>query len=75
MSPLHLKENQSAKITKINANKVLKYRFNSFGIIEGTFLKLCSTTLFKNTFEIQVGNSRIALRAEELNKIEVERIN
>ena len=61
----------TATVTKINASGPLKQRLISFGLMKGVEVQMleCSTT--KSTFEIKVGNVRLALRREEAELIEV----
>jgi len=69
-----LTKNQKAIITKIKCNDDLKQRFYSFGIVRGAELFVEATSLKKNTIEINIENTNIALRFDEANTIEVERI-
>ncbi len=63
--------NQKATITKINSNDDLKQRFYSFGIVRGAEILVQATSLAKNTMEILVEDTSIALRVDEAEKIEV----
>ena len=69
LSQLH--KGDRAQIVKINANKILKDRFVSFGIIPGETLTVKTCSMAKQTMEIEIEGTHIALRAEEANKIEV----
>ena len=73
MKLTQLKKGDKANIIKINADKSLKDRLHSFGVMRGEELivKVCS--LAKQTMEIQVGSTLIALRKDEAAKIEVEK--
>ncbi|HIP18961.1 MAG TPA: ferrous iron transport protein A, partial [Sulfurovum sp.] len=51
-----------------------KDRLNSFGVMRGEELTVNGYSLAKQTMEIEVGGTHIALRAEEAEKIEVEKI-
>lgn len=64
--------NETAEIYEINCDDILKNRFYSFGIINGTKLKLTAKSLAKKTLEIKINNSKIALRASEAEKIRVK---
>ncbi len=65
---------QSGVIKKIHAKEPLKSKLLSMGITRGEKVKVLKHTLAKNTFDIEVGNSSIALREEEAAQIEVEKI-
>lgn len=69
-----LKKGNRAEIIKINADKALKDRLNSFGIMRGEELVVKGCSLAKQTMEIEVGSTLIAVRAEEAEKIEVEKV-
>jgi len=67
-----LQQNQTAVIKKIDCSAELKQRFYSFGIIEGTNIKIETISLAKNTMEINVEDTSIGLRVDEAKHIEVE---
>ena len=69
-----LTKGNRAEIVKINADKALKDRLNSFGVMRGEELTVRGCSLAKQTMEIEVGSTLIAVRADEADKIEVERI-
>lgn len=62
----------TAKITRINAEGPLKQRLISFGLMKGATIQMLECSMTKSTFEIKVGNVRLALRREEAELIEVE---
>ena len=66
-----LQINESATITAINCDEILKNRLYSFGISKGIEVTLVEFTLTKSTIEIKVNQSKIALRLNEASKIEV----
>jgi len=68
-----LTKGNRARIIKINADKALKDRLTSFGVMRGEELLVKGCSLAKQTMEIKVGSTLIALRAEEADKIEVEK--
>ena len=68
----HLKINESAIITAINCDEILKDRLYSFGIIKGVKVQIVELTLTKSTIEIKINQSKMALRLVEASKIEVE---
>lgn len=72
MNLLELKEGNKATIIKIHAEKALKDRLNSFGVMKGEEISIKGTTLAKQTMEVEVGSTLIALRADEAKRIEVE---
>ena len=61
-----------AKITSINSGKELKRRLNSLGVINDSELEVKAITLQRNTFEIEINRTMVALRKGEVAKIEVE---
>jgi len=69
-----LTKGDKAEILKINADKALRDRFSSFGVMRGEALLVKGCSLAKQTMEIEVNSTLIALRADEANKIEVEKI-
>jgi len=68
-----LHKGDHAVIKKIHAPKALKDRFLSFGVMPGETLVVKGCSLAKQTMEIEVGGTLIALRKEEAEKIEVEK--
>ncbi len=62
------------KVLKLNAPKELKQRLISFGIMKEAVLEVLEHAPGKSTIEVKVGNMKIALRAEEADLIEVEKI-
>jgi ferrous iron transport protein A len=69
-----LHKGDKALIVKIHADKALKDRLHSFGVMRGEELTVKGCSLAKQTMEIEVGSTLIALRAEEAEKIEVEKL-
>ena len=63
--------NESAIITAINCDEILKNRLYSFGIIKGVKIEIVELTLTKSTIEIKINQSKMALRLIEASKIEV----
>lgn len=74
MKLTELTKGDRAEIVKIHADKALRDRFNSFGIIRGEELLVKGCSIAKQTMEIEVGGTLIALRKEEAEKIEVEKV-
>ncbi len=73
LSELH--KGDKAEIIKVHADKALKERLNSFGVMRGETLFVKGCSLARQTMEIEVGSTLIALRADEAGKIEVEQID
>ena len=70
LSDLH--KGDKAEIVKINADKALKDRLTSFGVMRGETLLVKGCSIAKQTMEIEVGSTLIALRADEAGKIEIK---
>ena len=66
-----LKKGESATITAINADKELKKRFNSFGIVKGVTIHAEQHTITKQTMEVRIKKTRMALRLTEAEKVEI----
>lgn len=71
---IEIKKGDRAKILNIQADKALKDRLNSFGVMRGEILLVKRCSLAKQTMEIEVGSTLIALRADEAKKIEIEKL-
>ena len=69
-----LTKGNKAQIIRIHADKALRDRFSSFGVMRGEELLVKGCSLAKQTMEIEVGSTLIAVRADEADKIEVEPI-
>ena len=69
-----IRKGDKAEIIKIHADKALKDRLTSFGVMRGEILSVKGCSLAKQTMEIEVGSTLIALRANEAEKIEIELI-
>jgi ferrous iron transport protein A len=70
LSELH--RDDQAEILRLDADKALRDRFASFGIMPGETVTVQECSLAKQTIEVQVGATTIALRKDEADKIEVE---
>ncbi len=75
MNLIDLEKGNRAIIVRINADKVLKDRFNSFGMMRGEELTVKGCSLGKKTIEIEVGSTLIALRADEAKLIEIKKLS
>jgi ferrous iron transport protein A len=69
----NLNKGESAIILKLNAPQALKARLTSFGITKDAKVFLQEVTLAKNTIEITVDKTKVALRVSEASLIEVEK--
>ncbi len=65
---------EKVKVVKLNANYDLKQRLISFGVMKDSVIQVLEHAPRKKTIEVKVGKMRIALRAEEAELIEVEKI-
>jgi ferrous iron transport protein A len=74
LSVLELQEGQKAIITKVSANDGVKSRLQALGVVKNETIKLLKYTFSKETYEIEVGRVKVALRKEEASAIEVELI-
>ena len=74
MNLTELRKGNRAEILKISADKALKDRLTSFGVMKGEELLLRGCSLAKQTIEIEVGSTLIALRRDEAAKIDVKKI-
>ena len=63
------------RVKKLNAQTDLKQRLISFGIMKESIIEVLELAPAKSTIEIKVGKMRIALRAQEAQLIEVEKID
>jgi ferrous iron transport protein A len=66
-----LQKGQSATIVSVNAEKELKNRFNSFGIVKNATVYALEHTLTRQTIKIRVNKTRMALRYSEAEKVEI----
>ncbi|PLY10380.1 MAG: iron transporter [Arcobacter sp.] len=73
MNLSELQKGECGIITKVTAAQVLKSRLNSFGITKGATIYVIEQTMSKNTIEIRLHSTKIALRINEAKTIEVER--
>lgn len=74
MNLTELKKGNRAEILKVSADKALKDRLTSFGVMKGEELLIKGCSLAKQTIEIEVGSTLIALRKDEAEKIEIKKI-
>ena len=74
MNLTELIKGNKAEIIKVSADKALKDRLSSFGVMKGEELLIKGCSLAKQTIEIEVGSTLIALRKDEAAKIEVKKI-
>jgi len=69
-----LQKGERAIIKAILASPELKQRLYSFGVIRGEELEVRGHSLAKQTIEIDIDGTLIALRRDEADKIDVEKI-
>ena len=69
-----LLKGECGKIISISSDSVLKARFSSFGITRGATIYVLEYTIAKNTMEVKINNTKIALRLTEAKFIEIEKI-
>ncbi|NOR56264.1 MAG: ferrous iron transport protein A [Sulfurovum sp.] len=74
MNLSELRKGNKAEIVKISADKALRDRLHAFGVMRGEEITIKGCSIAKQTMEIQVGATLIALRREEAEKIEVTQI-
>ena len=74
MHLIDLEKGNIATIVKIQAEKALRDRLTSFGVMRGEELTVKGCSLGKQTMEIEVGSTLIAVRADEAKLIEVEKL-
>jgi len=70
-----LHKGDKAIIKQVDAKKALRDRFASFGIMRGEEITVKACSLARQTMEIEVGSTIIAMRADEAKNIEVEKIS
>lgn len=58
-----------AIIVKVIANGPIKSRLHAMGIAKGNCIRVLDHTLTKQTWEVETGNTKIALRREEADAI------
>jgi ferrous iron transport protein A len=68
-----LKKGETALVVQVNASQILKARLNSFGITKHATIYLQEVTLAKNTIEICIDKTKVALRTTEAALIEVQK--
>jgi ferrous iron transport protein A len=64
-----------AEIKAVNCENELKNRFYSFGMVKGSIITVEEITLARNTMEIRIKNTKVAIRFSEAAKIEIEIVN
>lgn len=67
-----LTKGQSATIVDIKAADALRFRFHSFGIMKGEEVLFKECSLGRQTIEVQIGSTLIALRIDEAEQIEID---
>jgi len=67
-----LKKDEIAIIEKIEATQELKYRFMSLGITKNSEIKVIEITGAKQTIQVEVNGTSIALRLSEAKMIRIK---
>lgn len=62
------------RVAKLNATAELKARLISFGVMKDAVIEVLEYAPAKSTIEIKVGKTRLALRAQEAELIEVQKV-
>ena len=65
---------EKVQVVKLYAKDELKQRLISFGIMKGAVIEVIEHAPAKSTIEIKVSKMKIALRAEEAQLVEVEKL-
>jgi ferrous iron transport protein A len=69
----NLKKGEQGKIIRIDAEKALRDRLSSFGIVRGERITAIEHSLAKQTIEVKIGTTLVVLRANEAAKIDIEK--
>jgi len=69
-----LRKGERGEVIRVHADKALRDRFSSFGLMRGEEIVVKTCSLARQTMEIEVGATAIALRADEAEKIEVKKL-
>ena len=72
MNLTEVKFGKKYTIKKVTANEPLKSRLFSFGFTKGNDVTVLEYTLTKQTYDVIIEDSQVALRAEEAENITVE---
>lgn len=72
MNLTEVKYGQEYTIEKVKAEEPLKSRLLSFGFAKGNRVIVTQYTLTKQTYDVKVEDSQVALRSEEAMSILVE---
>ena len=69
-----LEKGDQAEIVRVHAEATLRNRLSSFGVVRGEHLKVKGCSLAKQTMEIEIEGTLLALREEEARKIEIKKL-
>ena len=72
---VNVEKNKKCRVKKLHTSGVLRQRLASFGITKGAEIELLNHTSLKGTYEVKVGKMTMALRKEEAQNIEVEKMD
>lgn len=67
-----LEKGGSATVTAIDAPRELKHRFSAFGLVKGATVTVEQRTLAKQTIEVRINHTRLAIRLCEAQKVSVQ---
>ena len=67
-----LKKGETATVLEVNAERELKNRFNSYGLVKGARVTAEASTMGSSTIKIRINKTKIALRSSEAEKIKIE---
>lgn len=67
-----LHKGEKASIDSFTCDKILKSRFNSLGIKKEEIILVEEVTLAKETIEVKVNRTKIALRISEAKHIRIQ---
>jgi len=71
MQLTELHQGDRAKIVSVDATKTLKQRLASLGVVRGETLVLRGCSLAKQTMEIEIDATLVALRSKEAQTITI----
>lgn len=67
-----IKVGDKVKILKVDADKLIKRRLQDIGLFENTNVECVLKSSFGSTFAYLIKGALIAIRREDISKIEVE---
>ena len=70
-----MEECENSSVTASWLNIQSKNRFYSFGMVKDSIITVEEITLARNTMEIRIKNTKVAIRFSEAAKIQIEIVN